>query len=165
MFAGFVRQFNMAKLIPGKEEFYETLRYFSKKVELTGVDLRLNTKVDASSLLDSSDPDNAFDAVILATGVLPRKLTFEGFDHPKVIVACMLRVLCVHVYVPVRYCRLHGYPPLLPRVRGRVYAVCSITCTCEPQAWPAWNVDVASVGRKENTIIERYFLRNTCVRV
>lgn len=77
----------MAKLIPGKEEFYETLRYFSKKIELTGVDVRLNTKVDASSLLDSSNPDKAFDAVILATGVLPRTLNFEGSDHSKVIVA------------------------------------------------------------------------------
>lgn len=74
----------MAKLVPGKEEFYETLRYFSKKIELTGVDVRLKTKVDAQHLL-SSDPGNAFDAVILATGVLPRKLGFEGSDHPKVI--------------------------------------------------------------------------------
>ncbi|CAN0385209.1 unnamed protein product [Pylaiella littoralis] len=86
-------QFNMAKLVPGKEEFYETLRYFSKKLELAGVDVRLNTKVDASFLLDSSssssssssDPNGAFDAVILATGVLPRKIAFEGSDHPKVM--------------------------------------------------------------------------------
>ncbi|CAM9382574.1 unnamed protein product [Ectocarpus sp. 13 AM-2016] len=75
-------QFNMAKLVPGKEEFYETLRYFKRKIDLTGVDIRLNTKVDAPSLL-ASDP--GFDAVILATGVLPRKLNFEGSDHPKVL--------------------------------------------------------------------------------
>lgn len=74
----------MAKLIPGKEEFYETLRYFSKRIELTGVDVRLNTKVDADSLLSPDPDDGAFDAVILATGVLPRKLTLEGSDHPKV---------------------------------------------------------------------------------
>lgn len=74
-------QFNMAKLVPGKEEFYETIRYFSRRLDLTGVDVRLNNKVDAPSLL-ASDP--AFDAVILATGVLPRKLSFEGSDHPKV---------------------------------------------------------------------------------
>ncbi|CAM9206938.1 unnamed protein product, partial [Hapterophycus canaliculatus] len=74
-------QFNMAKLVPGKEEFYETIRYFSRRLDLTGVDVRLGTKVDAPSLL-ASDP--AFDAVILATGVLPRKLSFEGADHPKV---------------------------------------------------------------------------------
>lgn len=71
----------MAKVIPGKEEFYETLRYFTRKLDLTGVDLRLNSRVDAACLLRS---DPAFDAVILATGVLPRKLNFEGFDHPKV---------------------------------------------------------------------------------
>lgn len=72
----------MAKLIPGKEEFYETLRYFSKKIDITGVDLRLNSKVDAPFLLGS---DPAFDVVVLATGVLPRKVNFEGSDHPKVI--------------------------------------------------------------------------------
>ncbi|CAN0361954.1 unnamed protein product, partial [Ectocarpus sp. 6 AP-2014] len=74
-------QFNMAKLVPGKEEFYETLRYFKRKIDLTGVDIRLNSRVDAPSLL-ASDP--GFDAVILATGVLPRTLNFEGSDHPKV---------------------------------------------------------------------------------
>ncbi|CAM9563074.1 unnamed protein product [Ectocarpus fasciculatus] len=72
----------MAKLVPGKEEFYETLRYFKRKIDLTGVDIRLNSKVDAPTLL-ASDP--GFDAVILATGVLPRKLNFEGSDHPKVL--------------------------------------------------------------------------------
>lgn len=71
----------MAKVIPGKEEFYETLRYFSKKLELTGVDVKLNTKVDASLLLHGETP---FHAVVLATGVLPRKLDFEGSNHPKV---------------------------------------------------------------------------------
>lgn len=73
----------MAKVIPGKEEFYETLRYFSKKLEIAGVDIQLNTKVDSSDLL-AADP--AYDAVILATGVLPRKINFEGSDHPKVSV-------------------------------------------------------------------------------
>lgn len=71
----------MAKLIPGKEEFYETLRYFSRKIEITGVDVRLNSRVDAPSLLAADPP---FDAVIVATGVRPRRLTFEGSDHPKV---------------------------------------------------------------------------------
>lgn len=71
----------MAKVIPGKEEFYETLRYFSKRLELTGVDVRLNTRVDATMLLGN---EPAFDAVVLATGVRPRKLTFQGSDHPKV---------------------------------------------------------------------------------
>ena len=72
----------MAKLIPGKEEFYETLRYFSRKIEVTGVDVRLRNRVDAKDLLAADPP---FDAVVLATGVLPRKISFEGSDHPKVL--------------------------------------------------------------------------------
>lgn len=99
-------QFNMAKLVPGKEEFHETLRYFSKKIQLTGVDVRLNTKVDAPSLL-SNDPDSAFDTVILATGVTPRKLSLEGSDHPKVRYrVCLGRAICrataeiIHALLP-----------------------------------------------------------------
>eukprot|EP00596_Hydrurales_sp_CCMP1899_P005150 CAMPEP_0119037778 /NCGR_PEP_ID=MMETSP1177-20130426/6280_1 /TAXON_ID=2985 /ORGANISM="Ochromonas sp, Strain CCMP1899" /LENGTH=716 /DNA_ID=CAMNT_0006999457 /DNA_START=272 /DNA_END=2422 /DNA_ORIENTATION=- len=60
-------QFNMAKRIPGKEEFYETLRYFNKQIALTGVDLKLNTPVTVETL-------KGYDAVILATGVLPRQV-------------------------------------------------------------------------------------------
>lgn len=85
-------QFNMAKVIPGKEEFYETLRYFSRRLQLTEVDVRLNTRVDAAILLQS---DPAFDAIVLATGVRPRKLTFEGADHPKVTrIAVLFPVSC-----------------------------------------------------------------------
>lgn len=73
-------QFNIAKRIPGKEEFYETLRYFAKQVELTGVTLQLNTRVTAE-MLDQSD----FDEVIMATGIAPRKPGIEGIDHPKVL--------------------------------------------------------------------------------
>jgi len=73
-------QFNMAKRIPGKEEFYETLRYFNRQIELTGVNLHLNTFVDAEMLLKGG-----FDEVILATGVSPRKSGIEGEDHPKVL--------------------------------------------------------------------------------
>ena len=57
-------QFNMAKRIPGKEEFEETLRYFSKQIELTGVNLHLNTRAKAEMLLAGG-----YDEVILATGV------------------------------------------------------------------------------------------------
>jgi 2,4-dienoyl-CoA reductase (NADPH2) len=71
-------QFNLAKQIPGKEEFFETLRYFKKQIELTGVKLKLNTKVSAEDLKD-------FDEVILATGIKPRSLTIEGANHPKVV--------------------------------------------------------------------------------
>lgn len=73
-------QFNLAKRIPGKEEFVETLRYFQKQLELHGVEVRLNEGMDP----DSFDP-NAFDDVILATGVVPRSLSIEGQDHPKVV--------------------------------------------------------------------------------
>ena len=73
-------QFNMAKQIPGKEEFYETIRYFNKQIELTGVHLHLNTRVDAAFLTKEQ-----FDEVILATGVTPRTLKIEGIDHPSVL--------------------------------------------------------------------------------
>lgn len=73
-------QFNIAKKIPGKEEFYQTLRYYKNKIEETGVNLRLNEGVSASALISA-----AYDEVVLATGILPRKLTIEGADHPKVL--------------------------------------------------------------------------------
>lgn len=73
-------QFNIAKQIPGKEEFYETLRYYGKQIELTGVELHLNTKVTAEQL-----NNGGFDEVILATGISPRMPAIEGIDHPKVL--------------------------------------------------------------------------------
>ncbi len=73
-------QFNMAKRIPGKEEFYETLRYFSKQIELTGVNLHLNKKVSAEELKSGN-----YDEVILATGVNARKTGIPGEDHPSVL--------------------------------------------------------------------------------
>lgn len=73
-------QFNMAKKIPGKEEFYETIRYFKKQIELHHVDLQLNTRVSLSDL-EKSD----FDEIIIATGIKPRNLKIEGIDHPKVL--------------------------------------------------------------------------------
>ena len=71
-------QFNMAKRIPGKEEFEETLRYFGRKLETTGVEVKLGNKVGAADL-------GGFDAVVLATGVHPRAIQLEGIDHPKVL--------------------------------------------------------------------------------
>ena len=73
-------QFNMAKVVPGKEEFHETLRYFSRRIELTGVLLELSRHVDAAALTGGQ-----FDEVVLATGVLPRRPAIEGLDHPKVL--------------------------------------------------------------------------------
>ena len=73
-------QFNIAKQVPGKEEFYETLRYFGKQIELTGVQLQLNKKVGASELAAAG-----FKQVVLATGVTPRMPEIEGIHHPKVL--------------------------------------------------------------------------------
>lgn len=71
-------QFNMAKKIPGKEEFHETLRYFARRIELSGVDLRRGTTASAADLRE-------FDEVVVATGVMPRKLALPGIDNPKVL--------------------------------------------------------------------------------
>ena len=73
-------QFNMAKLIPGKEEFYETLRYFGVMLKKHNVDVRLGTRVTAQALIDGG-----FDEVLLATGVKPRTPEIEGMDHPKAV--------------------------------------------------------------------------------
>jgi len=73
-------QFNMAKKVPGKEEFYETLRFFATEIVDSGVKLKLCTRADADYLAASG-----CDRVILATGVTPRKLHIEGEDHHSVL--------------------------------------------------------------------------------
>jgi 2,4-dienoyl-CoA reductase (NADPH2) len=73
-------QFNVAKQVPGKEEFYETLRYFNKQLALLNVPIHLNNEQSSEKLLAAG-----FDEVILATGIKPRKLNIEGIDHPKVL--------------------------------------------------------------------------------
>ncbi len=73
-------QFNMAKQIPGKEEFYETIRYFQKQIELHGVEVKLNNRVSIEDMQKSD-----FDEIILATGIKPRELNIEGINHPKVL--------------------------------------------------------------------------------
>jgi len=71
-------QFNMAKKIPGKEEFAESLAYFRGEVDRSGVDLQLSTRVVAGDL-------EGYDEVVLATGVQPRKIDVPGVDHNKVV--------------------------------------------------------------------------------
>ncbi|WP_076706457.1 NADPH-dependent 2,4-dienoyl-CoA reductase [Yersinia enterocolitica] len=71
-------QFNIAKQIPGKEEFYETLRYFRRQLVLHGVIQQLNTPVQPELLAD-------FDEVILACGIRPRLPAIKGIEHPKVL--------------------------------------------------------------------------------
>jgi 2,4-dienoyl-CoA reductase (NADPH2) len=73
-------QLNMAKVIPGKEEFYEMLKYFTRQIELLGVNVHLNTRVSAEDLASKK-----YDDVIVATGVTPRDPKIEGQDHPKVL--------------------------------------------------------------------------------
>ncbi len=74
-------QFNIAKTIPGKEEFYETLRYFKRKIELQpNIKLVLNHAATYEELSQAN-----FDDIVVATGVTPRHLEIEGIDHPKVL--------------------------------------------------------------------------------
>jgi 2,4-dienoyl-CoA reductase (NADPH2) len=72
-------QFNIAKRIPGKEDFNETLRYFARRIETSGVNLKLNQRVDAEQLKSAG-----FDQVILATGIVPRQLGIPGIESDKV---------------------------------------------------------------------------------
>jgi 2,4-dienoyl-CoA reductase (NADPH2) len=73
-------QFKIAMQVPGKEEFAETIRYFARKIELTGVKLQLNVRVTREQLLAGG-----YDDVIVSTGIKVRKPPIEGIDHPKVL--------------------------------------------------------------------------------
>ncbi|WP_170942281.1 NAD(P)/FAD-dependent oxidoreductase, partial [Noviherbaspirillum denitrificans] len=73
-------QLNVAKKVPGKEEFYEMLRYFEKQIALRGVKVVLNTRVRAEQL-----QQGGYDDIVLATGVTPRTPPIDGVDHPKVL--------------------------------------------------------------------------------
>ncbi|MGZ4455187.1 MAG: oxidoreductase [Nocardioides sp.] len=71
-------QFRLAMAVPGKEDFAETLRYYSRRLEVLGVDVRLHTEATAADLA-------AYDEVVVATGVVPRVPDLVGVDHPKVV--------------------------------------------------------------------------------
>ena len=73
-------QFNIAMRVPGKEEFAETIRYFGRRLELLGVEVRLNERVTREQLLAGG-----YDEVVVATGIVMRKPRIEGIDHPKVL--------------------------------------------------------------------------------
>ena len=73
-------QFNLAKLVPGKEEFYETLRYYGRMIEKLGIELQLNTYADADMLAASG-----YDHVVVATGISPRVPDIEGISHEKAV--------------------------------------------------------------------------------
>ncbi|HET6291506.1 MAG TPA: NADPH-dependent 2,4-dienoyl-CoA reductase [Amycolatopsis sp.] len=73
-------QFGIARKIPGKEEFAETIRYYTRRLEVTGVKVHLGTRATAADLTGAG-----FDEVVLATGVTPRMPSLPGVDHPKVL--------------------------------------------------------------------------------
>ena len=75
-----VGQFNLAKKVPGKEEFYETLRYYGRMIEVLGIDLRLQTRADATML-----KNEGFEKIIISTGIKPRTPEIDGINHPKVV--------------------------------------------------------------------------------
>jgi 2,4-dienoyl-CoA reductase (NADPH2) len=87
-------QFNLAKRVPGKEEFQETLRYFARRIEITGVALRLGTRASAEQLIAGG-----YDEVVVATGVTPRHPRIDGAEEGS-------RAGRVLSYVDV----LHGAP-------------------------------------------------------
>jgi 2,4-dienoyl-CoA reductase (NADPH2) len=82
-------QFNFAKQIPGKEEFHETLRYFRHRLTDTGVEVQLNRRASALSLAA-----DAYDEIVVATGISPRRVSFPGSDDPRVF--SYLDVLSAH---------------------------------------------------------------------
>jgi 2,4-dienoyl-CoA reductase (NADPH2) len=73
-------QFNYAKQVPGKEEFFETIRYFNEQIKLLDIKLHLSNEVTVEQLISEN-----FDDVVLATGIIPRDLEIDGIDHPKVM--------------------------------------------------------------------------------
>lgn len=73
-------QFNLARKIPGKEEFDETIRYFKAQMERLAIDLRLNTELNPLVLSQES-----FDEIVVASGVVPRTLKLVGFDSERVL--------------------------------------------------------------------------------
>lgn len=72
-------QFDMAANVPGKEEFKESIRYFRALLQRTGVKVELNRRVQPGEL------DGRFDEIVIATGVMPRRPSIPGIDHPKVL--------------------------------------------------------------------------------
>jgi 2,4-dienoyl-CoA reductase (NADPH2) len=71
-------QFDLARRIPGKEEFSETVRYYTRMLDKHGVDVRLRNRATVDEL-------TGFDEVVLATGVSPRMPDIPGIDHPMVL--------------------------------------------------------------------------------
>ncbi|MET8977159.1 NADPH-dependent 2,4-dienoyl-CoA reductase [Streptomyces sp. NPDC004539] len=71
-------QLNIARKVPGKQEFDETIRYYRHQLTVHQVDLRLNTRIEADDL-------TGYDEIVVATGVVPRVPDLDGVDHPSVL--------------------------------------------------------------------------------
>jgi 2,4-dienoyl-CoA reductase (NADPH2) len=128
-------QFNLAAAVPGKEEFRETLRYFRRQLELTGVKVELNHRVQRGEL------EGRFDDVIVATGVVPRVPRIPGIQHARVVTYA--DVLSGRV-VPGRRVAVIG-------AGGIGVDVCEfLVCPPEPptvEKWAAeWGVDLGSAS-------------------
>ncbi|GIX37771.1 MAG: NADPH-dependent 2,4-dienoyl-CoA reductase [Silanimonas sp.] len=124
-------QFNLAKTIPGKEEFHETLRYFRTLLAKHGVEQRLGTRVEAADLA-------GFDEVLLATGIVPRRVDFPGHDHPKVV--GYLEVLTGRVQVGRKVAIVGAGGIGFDVAEYLVHA--GPSPSLDPQAWMAeWGVD------------------------
>lgn len=131
-------QFNYAKQIPGKEEFYETLRYFGRMIELHSIKLHLNSPQTAESLVAAG-----FDEIILATGIVPRDIGLQGQDHPKVL--SYLDVLRDHKAVG-KHVAVIGAGGIGFDVSE--YLTEDHSLTLQPDAWLAdWGVDKAYLSR------------------
>ncbi|MBF6025723.1 NADPH-dependent 2,4-dienoyl-CoA reductase [Lysobacter niastensis] len=133
-------QFNLAKRIPGKEEFHETLRYFGRRLDQTGVEVKLGTRADAAML-------SPFDEVVLATGIQPRQVDFLGHDHPKV--ASYLDVLTGRV-VPGRKVAIIGAGGIgFDVAEYLVHDQAHASPSLDPARWRAeWGVDLAYEGNR-----------------
>jgi 2,4-dienoyl-CoA reductase (NADPH2) len=132
-------QFNMAKRIPGKEEFSEALRYYARQLELTGVDVRLSRRASAQEL---SAQD--YDDVVLATGVLPRAVSITGSTHPKVLsyVDVLQRGAQVGARVAIVGAGGIGFDV------AEFLTQQGISTTLDPASWYAeWGVDATLVAR------------------
>ncbi len=132
-------QLNVANQIPGKEEFYETIRYFQEKLTDSGVTLKLNQKITNSDLIDGK-----FDEVVIATGVSPRLPEIEGISHAKVL-----------TYLDVlKHKKIVGSKVAIIGAGGIGFDVAEYlthegtSLTLRPEAWASeWKVDLTYENR------------------
>jgi 2,4-dienoyl-CoA reductase (NADPH2) len=132
-------QFNLARRIPGKEEFRETLRYFARQLELNRVELRLGHRVAADELAGGG-----FDAVVVATGIVPRVPPIDGIDHPR----------CIGYIDAIREPQRIGRRVALVGAGGIGFDVAELLAHAGPSTaldtdafWRSWGIDPALEAR------------------